>query len=375
MSEQPALTSSELKGERLKPVTRRELAMVVGLCVVLAAGANFMARWAVDTFSPNLAFRVYQTKWQELLSLSEPVDWLVLGDSSANQGVDPELLERYIGGRTINLATIADASAVVETWMLQKYIARFGPPRGVVLIHVYDMWQRPLQYQLLAEAPLPWGYWNRMEPRIDIDLPGTMQVAGFRYFPLYTRQDSLFLLLHGRSDFDERPVITDHGFMKVTRAHPHTVTTDVQEHLAFTRDNTFTMTAENRRALDTIAALADRYNFDVYLANAPLYSGVYANQSFRAYYGQVVDALNTRFAGNRHFHYLFQQPMLFEIDVMQNVDHLTTAGARRYSEELGRRLEALLPPVNETELQPHHGNDRLKVTAARDTGRRRDAMH
>ena len=364
MAEQSALTSSELKGERVKPVTRKELALVIGLCVVLAAGANSAARWAVDTFAPNLGFRVYQTKWKQLLALSEPVDWLVLGDSSANQGVDPEFLERYLGGRAINLATIADASAVVEAWMLEQYIARFGPPRGVVLIHVYDMWQRPIQYQLLAETPLPWGYWNTMEPRVDMNFRQTMQVAEFRYLPLYARQDSLLLLLHGKTDFDERPVITDGGFMKVTRANPRSVATDVQEHLAFTRDNTFTMAEENQRALDTIAALADRYNFDLFLANAPLYSGVYDNQSFRAYYRQVVDALTTRFAGNRHFHYLFQQPMLFSIDVMRNVDHLTTAGARRYSEELARRLETLVPPNDEGRLLPGHGVDPARPSAA-----------
>jgi len=234
----------------------------------------------------------------------------------------------------------------------------------VVLIHVYDMWQRPFQYQLLAETPLPWGYWNTMEPRVGMNFRQTMQVAEFRYLPLYARQDSLLLLLHGKTDFDERPVITDRGFMRVTRANPRSVAADVQEHLAFTRDNTFTMAEENQRALDTIVALADRYNFDVFLANAPLYSGVYDNQTFRAYYQQVVDALTTRFAANRHFHYLFQQPMLFSIDVMRNVDHLTTRGAVRYSEELARRLETLVPPSDEGRLLPERGVGAADVATA-----------
>lgn len=374
MAEQPPLTSSELKGEQVKPVTGPELWRVIALCLVLTAAANATARWAVDAFSPNQGFRVYKTKWKQLLALTEPVDWLALGDSSANQGVDPEFLERHLGGRAINLATIADASATVEAWMLQQYIARFGPPRGVVLVHVYDMWQRPFQDQLLADTPLPWGYWNTMEPHVEMGLQRMLEVAKFRYLPLYTRQESLLLLLHGQTDFDEPAEINDGGFMQVMRAKPRMVARDVQEHLAFTRRNTFRMTDENRRALDTISDLANRYNFDVFLVNSPLYFAVYQDEAFRAYYEQVADALNLWVAGNRHFHYVFQQPMLFPSDVMRNIDHVTVAGARRYSEELARRLETLVRAADETELSPRNDVDRLKVTGSGEASRKLDVM-
>ena len=105
------------------------------------------------------------------------------------------------------------------------------------------------------------------------------QVAAFRYLPLYTRQESLRPLLRGRTESGQRPTITERGFMKTAHANPHDVATDAREYLDFTRAHSFTMSAENRQALDTIAALADRYHFDVSLANAPLYSGVYEDDA------------------------------------------------------------------------------------------------
>jgi hypothetical protein len=343
MSDPSGLTSRELKGERIKLVTGRELMAVAVLTLAIVTCANVAARWAVDKLSPNLGFVVYQTKWTQLLSRSEPADWVVLGDSSANQGVDPRVLERDLGGTAVNLATLADATAVMDAWMLQRYIDRFGPPRAAVLVHVYDMWSRGFEYQLMAETPLPWGFWTGMEPRVDMGLRHTLQVAEFRYLPLYTRKESLLLLLHGET-YAERPAITDSGFMSVTHASAHGVAADAREHLEFTRTHTFRISPENRRALDTIATLANRYNFDVFLANSPLYSGVYEDPAFRRYYEDVVGTLDTWVAANRHIHYLFEQPLRFSSDVMTNVDHVTAAAASRYSDELARRLSSLVPP-------------------------------
>jgi hypothetical protein len=338
--ERPCVEPSELKHERVKPVSARELRLVLALTVLIAVSANVFAGLVLDRRPANLGYELAKMKWGRLLALQQPVDWLVLGDSSGNQGVDPRVLATHLGGHAINLATIADMTAVNDVWMLDEYLRRFGPPRGVILVHVYDMWGRSILDQMVAEIPLPWGYWRRLEPRLPVGIARSGRLAALRYVPLYSRQDSLLALLRGTAD-DIFPPFTDDGFMQVRRPSPRRVDADAREHLTFTRQPERIMSDDNRRALAAIGALSDHYGFEVFLASSPLYDRLYGDAVFRHYYDDVGERLRAWTRQSPHRHYVFTEPMLFSRDVMQNADHVTTAGAARYSDALATTIGAI----------------------------------
>jgi len=335
------VTPRELKNESPAPQTRQELLLVLALTTILLVIANLIAAVVLDRWSPNFGYVVINAKWNKLVALDKPVDWLVLGDSSANQGIDPRVLERRLGGRAINLATIADMLAVNDAWMLERYVSQFGPPRAVVLGHVYDVWERKLLDPLIAEVPLPWGYWRSMNPPVEVGMKRALKLAELRYVPLYSRQESLLMLLRGWVNPLAFPSIREDGFMEVPEPDPLQVSRDMQEHLEATRGRKFTMSDDNQRALMEIRELANHYDFEVILAGAPLYDALYQRATFRSYYDDVADALNQWVQPNPHWHYVFRQPMLFPRRMMQNVDHLTVQGAQDYSANLADAIASL----------------------------------
>jgi hypothetical protein len=339
----PHVTTAELKGEHLTPVSARDLKRLIALTLALVACGNLLAGWVLARWSPNIGYTVVREKWTMLQRLDQPADWLVLGDSSANQGVDPLVLEAHLGGRVVNLATVADMLALNDAWMLQYYIARFGPPRGVVLVHAYDMWERDARDQLLAEVPLPWGYWNNLQPTLTVDTWRALKLAELRYLPLYSRHDSLLMLIRGWWRPGDGPRFTPAGYMPVGEADPQQVDADMREHLAATDGRLFVMSADNRRALGHIGRLASAHNFDVFLAHAPLHDRLYAHDSFRAYLAQVTFSLEQWADDDPHRHFLFPAPILFSRDRMQNVDHLTVTGAARYTEVLAVAIGSRSP--------------------------------
>ena len=336
----PYMSPDELKHERVQPVSAGELRRVLMLVVLFAVSANVLAGVVLRRWSPNFGYAVANMKWERLLTLHEPVDWLVLGDSTANQGVDPQVLATHLGGRALNLATIADMTAINDAWMLQEYVRRFGPPRGVILVHAYDMWSREVVDQTLGEVPLPWGYWWRLDPPLQVGFARAVRLAALRYVPLYARQDSLLALIRGTAPRDVPP-LTDGGFMEAWKAAPTQVDADAAEHLTFTRRGGRVLSDDNRRALAAIGALADEYGFEVFVASSPLYEPLYRDATFRGFYDKVGTRLKAWTNERPHRHYVFSKPVLFSRDVMQNADHVTTAGARHYTEVLAERIEAI----------------------------------
>src|SRR4249920_755258 len=101
----PYVAPDELKHERVQPVSVGEFRRVLTLVVLLVVSANVLAGLVLQRWSPNLGYAVAKKKWEILLTLHGPVDWLILGDSTANQGVDPRVLATHLGGRALNLGT------------------------------------------------------------------------------------------------------------------------------------------------------------------------------------------------------------------------------------------------------------------------------
>ncbi|MEM1212100.1 MAG: hypothetical protein AAGI68_07360 [Planctomycetota bacterium] len=347
---------TRLPDEFIRPATPRGLAWVVGLAVVTVAVLNVAAYGLLQVHDPN-RFRVIMGEKWELIESSEPGSLagvgLVLGDSSANQGLDPAVLAEATGTRWLNLGTIADLMLLDGTWMLHRHIELHGPPSRVVLMHTWDGWSREIDTRAFAQPPLSWGYWDRVEPRLPLNLVERVRMAKMRYLPLYSastslQQDLMFPWKVGK----DRPPLTADGFMPVTVARPDRVDLDVVsgvealQEWANQQPRAEVATAINLDALASVMALADEHGFPVYFVHAPAYAGLAAEPT----HGERVDALVERLSALERqyprFRVVFERPKVFpRTDMADTTDHLLAEPAARFTSSVAERIVELEGPA------------------------------
>ncbi|MGH7571183.1 MAG: hypothetical protein ACREMK_04995 [Gemmatimonadota bacterium] len=338
----------QLTDEVVAPASWREILVTVAGVLTIALLVNFAFVLAPTT---NTGYLVLRQKWHMLNELREEVDLLVLGDSSCRQALEPQLAATRLGLTSgLNLCTTGNALVVNDAWMLESYLARFRPPKAVLVIHSFDILRRELSFPTLAQIPLEWGYWRRFTPRLD---PGTAELVQFfvaRYLPLYASNLTLgqlfsrpFRTIQHYLEFRHR--MGEHGFVTEERAYPNGVRNDMRRHVQFMSQNAFRVSEVNRAALERIRVLADRYDFDVYLIHGPVYEELLESGAFQRYVGDMGEYLESQALGSENVYYL-PDLVTFAADQMQNVDHVIEPAARRYTLVVASRIADDFRPLS-----------------------------
>ena len=99
-------------------------------------------------------------QWNLLLTLEQPVDTLILGDSSGAYGVLPDVVEEVLGGSAINLCTDGQSAPLADPWMLSTYIEKYGVPDRVILVRTPLTYTRDTPLDCVARIPMPWKFWE-----------------------------------------------------------------------------------------------------------------------------------------------------------------------------------------------------------------------
>jgi hypothetical protein len=332
--------------EVIQPIRPRQLWVTWLAVLAIVLLCNFVVAPRLLVGGRNLAGWIIGHKWRLLLSLNQPVDDLVLGDSSCNQGVNPVTLARALGDeRAVNLCTIGDMLALNDAWMLQTYVERFGAPRRVIIVHVYDIWSRDFNWDRIGSIPIGLLSLRRLRPEVQLKRWQLRSYIESRYFPLYSSNLSLQARLRaGDPGLKNAPGprrVDSLGFLADTVAFPDSVEHDLQGHLRFLEGSAFKLSRDNERSLDRIARLAAEHGFDVYLVAAPVYQRLAEAESFREYFARVQQSLAARAGEGSRIHLVFDQPMTFAAGEMQNADHLVLSAANRYTEELARQIRRM----------------------------------
>lgn len=331
-----ASKSNQLSEEILKPVTLRHIFLFLTIPWLIVGVINFYVGLYLKYFPENKGYWLIKKKWEMLLYLKQPVDWLILGDSSCNQGVDPSIFREKLNASAINLCTIGDTLALNDAWMLSKYIEKYGAPKNVLIVHVYDVWHRDINWNVTGQTPLAWGYWKKLKPQLELNYEDLNTVFVNKYVPLYSQNESIKEIIKNpdtwfkRDDYD----IREDGFMSKFDVNPGEVKLDSERHINLVKNKQFSLSSPNQKSLEQIVALAEQYNFNVYLTNSPLYEGLYQNKNFRAYFSQVQKTLRSVADKSDRVHYILQKPITFPKIRMQNADHVIESAAKEYTHKL-----------------------------------------
>jgi len=330
-----------LPSEISKPINRRQFALVIvlALFVIFATNAIISFSGVVDRIDGG--GRIIEKKWGILSSLDQPVDWLILGDSSADQGVVPTRIEESLGGRAVNLATVGNLLAVNDVWMLDEYIENHGAPNNVVIIHVYDMWRRDAETSAFAKVPLTPGYWRTGTPSLPFTISESAELMAFRYLPLFQSQNLIKKLMSDPGKIKIPPrTIQSNGFTPVADPQPTTVEFDYSVHKSFYSQEQFELSEINRQALERLVELADEYEFDVYIANSPIFDGLKVDAKFQTYFTNVQDLLINLDVRSPYIHFVLCETPSYPKELMTNVDHLILEGALSFTDTLAKSIAA-----------------------------------
>ncbi len=333
----PGGTTSEI----LASSSFREMRAVFIGAILIVLAVNIAMILYLPKSTTNLGYWIIGKKWQMLLRLPAPIDWLILGDSSGNQGLMPKILEERLGGRSVNLCTIADMTVLNDAWMLDTYLKSKGTLRAVLVVHVYDVWNRDFDARMMARIPMAIEGVRQLKPPVRLTPYKILRGFLDRYLPLYYQHETVASLIKFPLSHPQHELLWEEdGFMSAVAAKPSAVEGDARNHLTFVRETQFRLSESNRTALEYLADAAERHSFDLFIANSPLYEGLIRDAAFVRYYSDMERAIGRVIAGRRNVHYILRAPMTFAKEQLQNADHVTRSAAVEYTTRVVAEIEA-----------------------------------
>lgn len=336
------MTERWLPGEPEHSTSWSSVAKTISLAVLSFVAINaFLVVFLSDRPMSRTSW-IVDRKWN-LAESHEAVDDLFVGDSSCNQGLQPDVWKQATGHTALNLCTIGDFAAVDDVWLLAAYIEKHGAPRRVVVQHVYDVWPRPMRNTLVSEVPRSWGFWREMKPAVKLEAAAFKDVLLLRYLPVYGRRDSvrtmLTILARKRSiaALDALPFeLTAHGFMPWSKAAPRRVARDTAKHLEYVASKKPKLSEDNRHAIAELNVLAQRHDFELHVVVSPLHEGLARDARFERFLSEELQLVEDEAGPRLTVH---PERRMYAASEMENSDHLVSSAARDYTRWVATLVE------------------------------------
>ena len=312
-------------------------------------------------------YQIIEDKWRLMFDLQQPVDWEVFGDSTALDGVMPSILEAKLGSRSLNLATHAGVLLIPNAELLDLQLQRIGPPKRAVIVAAATTWPRPQQLRALttlSRTPLPWGFWHRLEPHLQLTPGQDWAMFLYRYCRIWS---SDLTIANWLKSLPRRAVarLTPSAAAPATPASERgdplleASSEDLQKgwqvgrirtpekvrksipRLGSQCDLEFGISDINRRVVEAISRFATEQGFEVYYAHGPVLQEAYDQApTVRRYLQQADRGLAALIDPLPHCHYV-RGVLLLPTDAMSDGLHTNPRGARAYSAALAAALARL----------------------------------
>lgn len=337
--------SDRIPSERPGATDARRLVRLWSSVVVVVVALNLGFAWTRENRPLNRGDWLIREKWARILAAERgrPVETLIVGDSSGNQGADPAVLAAELGGSALNLCTIGTLGAVDDAWMVAEYLERAGVPRRVVVVHSFEVWPRVLGDKLLArmqEIPLEGAFWKRLEPRVEPPLAQRSRAWLARLLPLYGHNLSAARLIADPLEAFEggELELTEAGFLHVPLDYAEPEAVARRAAALGNETEPFSISKLNRAALERMRALAEEHGFELHLATSPVHEGVLAGAAGARYLADLQSAFEELAGTSERVHLVLTEPVTFPSADMEKIDHVVGAAAGTYSRALARSI-------------------------------------
>lgn len=334
-----------LPTEHSTPGSWRRVGATAATVAVVVGALNLGAERHLAHESPNWSHRMVEGKFGLVRRGAAPVDWLVLGDSSAAHGVVPATWRAQTGRSVLNLATVAGLGVAGDAWALQDYVDRVGPPGGVVLVHTLDAWDRPAQAALVGQVPRTWSERQALRPRPEWGPRAHLDQLTSRHLPLYAESGSLISSLFGvRLPAGLVFEMDPDGWVPSRPADPLQRAVDAERFVAGLGHGGLRPLDETVRALSVLGELCARWDLPLVVAQAPLLETVAGHPAVARRTAEVERLVETATAPARVV--VLPAELQWEADALEaTVDHLLPEAAHAYTRWLADRVEGVVGGV------------------------------
>lgn len=323
--------------EKFTNIDPSRLSVAVIIVIVIVIIANIFAVLYLKIEPINLGQVVVRDKWHRIYEIVDPLDYLILGDSTVNQAFDPAIVAEELNLNGVNLGTIGTFGFIDDLWLLQTYIERVGVPEVVVIVHSFDVPQREVSVlELLGTYSIPISSIIMHSSFVDFSNPANaMQVYQRRIFPLMYRNESLIsaitiLLRHGLAAFDDKYLFSSDGYMpwRFERVEDIDLILEGYQQRIDADLVSGRFSEQNLHAIDEIINLAEDYDFDVIFANGPTYNRL---ENGFSTVRQQMDAQYEAFdQESTHVRYI-SNTFPFPLEAMDSLDHINADFADDYT--------------------------------------------
>jgi hypothetical protein len=167
-------------------------AIALGLLIEWLAYVNYHPTPRIDLFvpvthSPNLVDTIVEGKLQAAARQGEPVDVLVLGDSSGLMGVDPRIIREQTTLSAYNLCTVSWLGVEGNRVLLDQFIATHGQP-SIIIYHF-----APSELRYDADSLKDMDYVRRVKLWVKLNESIQNPDASVQHRPELSFADQLFL--------------------------------------------------------------------------------------------------------------------------------------------------------------------------------------
>lgn len=338
----PTETQAEqhLPSERLRAVKRWHVFGEWAVMALVVLAVNVGAFIALKRYDPNRFDVQVVVKYERLREDGGKFDSLILGDSTANQGLMPRVFNEQLGGAWLNLATVANMLAVSDAWQLDEYIKKNGAPRRVIVCHVPDMWARKADPGVMGKAPIAMGDFEKLVPPIKWSLKDRVLVLGNRYVPIYSKSTSLsemvkkpWALRDLRADFGADGFMAVKGQAKDWEA---AVAAAILEH----EKDPYELSEINTQAMAAVIALAEQHGFNVYLTPGSVSGPLAESPGYRRNYEAMLEQYRRWAESSERVFLALPDPVVFDDAMMFDEDHVNVEGAEVWSGRLADAIKA-----------------------------------
>lgn len=333
--------NNALPSEVIEQASFSRLRRITAYTILLFISFNLVIAYTLKLYSPNHGYEIIQKKWQLLLAIDQPLDWLFLGDSSGNQGIDPATFSELTGASSINLCTVGSVATVDDIWMLEYYIEKHGAPKHVLITHAYDVWLRDtVSADILGQIPI-----SKIQKHIRVAPNWNYFASSIRpylqkLFPSFYQSTSLkHLIFHPKLLFARKYHIDENGFEHGQTTSIDKLNADMENHIQQIQ-SPFTIASINEQMIARLADISQEYDIKVYFAHSPIFKDLYRHPVFSKYYLQYQQQL-AKICSSNNFYLLNDPPLQFEAHQMENCDHLEKDAARTFTAHLVQQIETI----------------------------------
>lgn len=334
------LTHTSLPIEKLGDIDSRILVGLVLSIILIMLMINAVTAVILANNKFDRGQEIVEKKWQLLQGLEDPVDYILLGDSSPNQAFDPQIVIDELDLYGVNLATIGTFGFVDDVWFLQSYLESYDAPKTVIIAHSFDVPQRDFEpLELLGTYHVPLTSAITHSKLSDFSyIENAFTVYQRRLFPLHYRNQTVIRVINRflRGQLDKPEVdffMDDYGFMPWNNG----TIINIEEKLDFTVQLIMSeqypdqFSEVNLRAIQYITELAQEYHFDLYFANGTNY--VELEKIFPTIRSKLDQQYEDIAKTNSNTHYI-STTFTFPLEAMESLDHIYADYAQQYTREL-----------------------------------------